>query len=131
MTMFFIKAILMSALPFYRVDFPIDPFPIDFIYVEYSHGKELGRQAIKEKGDAYTALRKLILNEKEGWRYDLTTYAPDHTFVSPKMKINCLGNVLVINYEDANNGWIQISKGNIKGLCPSVTLDNKPSNPIQ
>lgn len=127
MIIFFIKAALMSLLPFYRVDFPMDAFSKYFIYVEYDHGHELGRHAIKENDTAYAALKKLLSDEKQGWRYDLTTYAPNHTFSSPKLKINCLDNILVVNYQDAHNNWAQISKKNIGSFCPSVHLDREPS----
>lgn len=131
MTMFFIKAVLMSLLPFYRVEFPAEEFPKDFAYIEYSHGQELGKRTVNENDSTYTALKKLISDEKQGWRYDLTTYAPNHIFNSPKLKINCFGKTIVVNYEKAHNGWVQISKNDIKGSCPSVHLDSESSKPDQ
>ena len=107
----------MSVLPFYRVEFPVAVMPKEFIYVEYNRGRELGKRTIKENDEAYTVLKKLIVEERQGWRYDLTTYAPNYTFNSLKMKINCLDNALVVNYEDDDNDWIQISKKGVKGSC--------------
>jgi hypothetical protein len=122
--MFFIKAILMSILSFYRVDFPVNVLPKEFTYIEYKQGRELARLTINENEAAYIALKKLIFEEKQGWRYDLATYVPKHMFNSPKMKINCLDKTLVVNYED-DGDWIQISKKDVKGSCPSVSLNEK------
>jgi len=123
MKAFFVKAVLMGVIPFYRVEFPVDVLPKEFIYIEYDHGRELGKRAIKEDDEVYTKLKTLIVQEKEGWRYDLTTYAPNHTFNSAKMKINCIDNALVVNYEDGDSDWVQISKKGVKGYCPQVYLN--------
>ena len=121
MSMFFIKAILMSILSFYRVDFPVNALPKEFTYIEYKKGRELGKQTIKENEAAYIALKKLMSEERQGWRYDSATYVPNHMFNSLKMKINCLDKTLVVNYED-DGDWIQISKKDVKVSCPSARL---------
>jgi hypothetical protein len=128
MTLFLIKAVLMSVLPFYRVDFDPAVFPTEFIYVEYRHGQESGRRTIKESDAPYAALKKLFVDEKHGWRYDLISYVPKQTFNAAELKINCLNNLLVVNYRDANKDWVQISKMNLKGTCPAVKFDSQPSN---
>jgi hypothetical protein len=124
MSMVFIKAVLMSILSFYRLDLAISELPKEFTYLEYKQGRELGKKTIKEGDAAYFSLKKFISEERQGWRYDFTTYAPNHVFRSPKMEINCLDKAFVINYED-NGDWIQISKKDIRVSCPSVTLTKK------
>jgi hypothetical protein len=114
----------MSILSFYRVDFPVNALPNEFTYIEYKQGREIRKRTIKENEAAYIALRKLASEEKQGWRYDLATYVPNHMFNSPKMKINCLDKTLVVNYEE-DGDWIQISKTDVKSSCPTVTLNEK------
>jgi hypothetical protein len=123
MTMVFMGNLLMWMLPFYRVEFPVDLMPNDFTYIEYEHGRVVGKQAIKNNDETYIALKKLIVEEKKDWEYDLTTYAPNRLFNSPKMKVNCLNNALVVNYEDRDKEWVQISKKVTKGSCPVVHLE--------
>ncbi len=118
--MFLFKAILMSLLPFYLADFPLESWPKDFLYIEYNHGRELRKQPITEGDTSYVELKKMLSKESQGWRYDLTSYVPSHTFNSPKMRINCTDNSLIVNYESGDNTWIQISKKGIGGSCPSV-----------
>lgn len=119
---FFIKSILMSILPFYRVNFPVEIFPKNFIYIEYSHGKEVAKTEININDESYINLKELVTKQTKDWRYDLTTYAPNHTFNSKGIKINCLNTTLVVNYEYSNGNWIQISKQILNGSCPVVTL---------
>lgn len=108
--MFLLQAILMNIFPFYRVDFPINLLPKNFVYIEYSKISNSKELIIKEGDTTYTLLRDFIFKEKEGWSYDLTTYAPNKTFNSSKMKINYTNNFLIVNYENKNNEWTQISK---------------------
>jgi hypothetical protein len=129
MTLFMIKAILMSFLPFYRVDFPVELFPKEITYVEYDHGREVGRITLNEKEGSYIVLKELFIKNRNGWRYDLTTYAPGHLFISSKMKINCLNDgALVVNYEDKSSDWIQISKKDGVDSCPTVALNGSNNN---
>lgn len=110
----------MSILPFYRIDFPIIIFPEYFTYVEYSQGKYLDKQIINNGDKNYASLKDLFLMEKNGWRYDLTTYVPNKEFKSPDMRINCTGNLIVVNYKDLDKEWTQISKKIAPRTCPSI-----------
>ncbi len=122
MNLFWIKAILMSFLPFYRIDFPIEAFPKELTYIEYNHGREVGKKILHEEETSYIALKELFIKNENGWRYDLNTYSPDRLFNSSKMKINCLDGALIVNYENKTSNWIQISKKDVLGSCPAVSL---------
>lgn len=116
---FFLQALLMSILPFYRVDFPVDRFPKEFEYVEYDNGHEIDKTVVKEGDQTYAALKTFIFEEKAGWRYDLNTYANVRVFSAKDVKINCLKDAVVINYEkEKPDKWVQISK-DVKGACPT------------
>lgn len=123
MSFFVFKATLMSLLPFYHVNFPVDLFPKELAYVEFSQGRELGKKTLTEKERG--ALEEMLVKNKDEWRYDVKTYAPGPTYTSSTMKINCEGRALVVNYPDKDNGWIQISKKNSVGTCPVILLDEK------
>jgi hypothetical protein len=115
--MFALKAILMLIFPFYRVNVPINIYPENLMYVEYSHGVVVGEMDIAYGDELYVALRDQLKKESGGWRYDMTTYAPQRLFSSEKLKINCIGKVVVINYEQ-DGGWVQISKV-VQSPCPA------------
>lgn len=127
MDLFWFKAVLMSILPFYRVDFPIEVFPKELTYIEYSHGREIGKKILREEEMSYIALKELFAKNRSGWRYDLNTYSPGRLFNSTKMKINCLDGALVVNYENRASDWVQISKKDVLGSCPSVSIERKNS----
>jgi hypothetical protein len=118
MSFFAIKATLMSILPFYQVDFPVDLFPKELNYLEYKLGTETASKTLTEKETE--TLKEFIFKNKDGWRYDLTTYAPARYFRSPSMTINCSGAGLVVNYADKDNNWVQISKKASGGACPAI-----------
>ena len=114
----------MAVLPFYRVDFPIDQLNHEFTYREYSQGKEIGSRVVTES--EYIALKKVLEEEKAGWKYDITTYAPEHIFSASNMKIDCSESTIVVNFQvEAETSWEQISKKNIKKQCPSIQIEKK------
>lgn len=117
MSSLLIKAVLMAALPGYRVDIPITEIPREFSYSEHQAGREVARGKIFEKDRVHVELTELITRERHGWRYDLTTYAPRRIFKAPNMNINCTGTKVVVNYDDPSRGWVQISK-EVKEPCP-------------
>lgn len=118
--LFLVKVFLMQLLPFYRVEFPVAAFPQEFTYTEYKNGNQAGSLTLDEKDAAYASLRKMIWYERQGWRYDSVSYVPTQIFASPKLNINCLGNKLVVNFEDGDGRWTQISKQDIKASCPKM-----------
>ncbi|PZN84122.1 MAG: hypothetical protein DM484_03240 [Candidatus Methylumidiphilus alinenensis] len=121
MNIFLVKALLMSVLPFYRVEFPMELFPKQFNYSTYADGKPSKGQTVGVGDAMYETLKASLNQEKQGWRYDFTTYAPAHAFDSPSMKINCLDSVVVANYKDGSDGWVQISKHVPSGFCPIIS----------
>ena len=122
MNLFWFKAILMSFIPFYRADFPMEAFPKELTYIEYNHGREMGKKILHDEEKSYIALKEFFSKNVTGWQYDLNTYAPGRLFNSTKMRINCLDGALVVNYEDKAKAWIQITKKDVSGSCPSVPL---------
>lgn len=127
MNMFLVKAFLMGVLPFYRVSFPLDLIPNKMEYIEYKQGHELGKAFVQKGQNAYTQLYALLKKEKQDWRYDMTTYAPEYLYSSPKFRINCFDGALIVNYQDEKNDWVQISK-KIDGMsCPVVQTSNSPA----
>jgi hypothetical protein len=106
--MFLVKALLMMVIPFYRVDFPVELYPKSFTYREY--GKVEERRTISDSNTEYVALKIFLVEQKHGWSYDFSDYAPGRRFSSPKMIVNCLRSGVVVNYEVSNGEWVQISK---------------------
>lgn len=118
MSSFLIQAVLMAALPGYRVNFPVTEIPREFIYTEHQAGREVARAKILEQDRVHVELTALVTQERHGWRYDLTTYAPQRMFKAQNMNINCTGMKVVVNYDDPTRGeWVQISK-EVKSACP-------------
>lgn len=116
---FFVKALLMSVLPFYRIDFVADPYPSEVTYLAYREGTP-AQESVLDASEI-DALRKLLENNKRGWRYDLTSYAPKYVFASSTMNVNCSDDGrLVVNYQKASTQWVQISRTNFVGSCPVI-----------
>lgn len=115
--MFTLKAILMFIFSFYRVNIPMNIYPQNLTYAEYSHGVVVSKRGVAYSDALYVALRDQLKKEGSGWKYDMTTYAPQQLFSSERLKINCTGRVVVINYEQ-NGSWVQISKV-VQSPCPT------------
>ena len=113
--MFTLKAILMLVFPFYRVMFLPHAYPPDILYSKYQNGTVAHQKLLAYNDQTYVKLRALLTKEKNGWRYDLVTYAPVNLFSSSILKVNCLNKRIVVNYE-RNHAWTQISKDI---SCPS------------
>ena len=126
MTTVLLKAILMCFLPFYRVDFPINAVPDQFTFTEHARGLEISRRQILKKDREYSELLALLAAERAGWKYDLSAYAPQRMFKSSGININCVGTRLVVNYEDRNHEWIQLSKV-VQRPCPMVAISQHKS----
>ncbi|MES2324759.1 MAG: hypothetical protein V4633_21070 [Pseudomonadota bacterium] len=110
----------MSILPFYRIDLPIESLPETLLHIEYFQGKETHRYGISKSSDEYIALTSLLAAEKNGWRYDLNTYAPKIIFSGNGITINCSGSRIVINYVDKRGVPVQVSKSDIRKGCPRI-----------
>lgn len=117
---FVIKAFLMGILPFYRIDFPVELLPTKMDYAEYRQGH------LFKKAEVDTLyLKNLMKTEKNGWRYDFTTYAPGRLFSAPKFRVNCLSDFMIVNYEVDDKNWVQISKKITAVPCPPVQFTEK------
>lgn len=116
-----IKAIFYTILPFYRVDFPVSALPNQFTFIEYTHGMETSKKQLLKGDREFSELVAMFNDERPGWKYDLSTYAPQRIFKSTGMTINCLGTTVVVNYEDKDLGWVQLSKV-LKRECPVVVM---------
>lgn len=64
MNIFIFKALLMSILPFYRVDFPVSFMPKIFIYEEHENGKLSGKKSFYQNYKEYKELTRFIYSEK-------------------------------------------------------------------
>jgi hypothetical protein len=119
------KALLMQFFWFYRIDFPMELFPKDLTYTRFKQGTVIGKRHLDPH--EYERIKGLFSKNKNGWRYDMVSYAPDHLYTSPEMNINCGGTRLVVNYPQADKRWIQVSKEIAAGSCPTFELveDNK------
>jgi len=115
--MFMLKAILMMIFPFYRINLPPNIYPQSFTYSEYDHGVVVNKKIVAHGDVLYVALRDQLKKESSGWKYDITTYAPQYLFSSDLVKINCTGKMVVINYEQ-DGSWLQISK-EARKPCPA------------
>lgn len=117
--MFLIKALLMSIFPFYRIDFPVNLIPTSIAYIEYNKGQEIKNTNLNTKEIA--SIKDFFSKNMNGWRYDLTTYAPRHLLTSPNIKINCLDEgTIVANFRENGDDWIQISKKTAIGSCTDL-----------
>lgn len=116
--MFMLKAILMMILPFYRTDFPVADIPQTLIYSIYDHGVVVRRGQITVGEGEYESIKRVLVSERKGWKFDMNTYAPSRVYSSPSMNINCLSRGLVVNYKDGSD-WVQISKMGLHNPCES------------
>jgi len=111
MNSFILKAVVMLAIPWYRTDLNLWSLPKSFEYVEFSQGKEMSRRPVSVGDVDYSTLKNFLLSEREGWRYDLSSYAPNRIFKSVDLSVNFLvNNWIVVNYKNAEGEWLQLSK---------------------
>lgn len=115
-----IKALLMQFLWFYRIDFPMELFPKELTYKKIEQGAEVGKRHLNQQ--EYESVKGLFYKYKNGWRYDMVSYAPSHIYTSPEMNINCGGNRLVVNFAQADKRWVQVSKEITAGSCPTFEI---------
>ncbi|WP_138110453.1 hypothetical protein [Burkholderia humptydooensis] len=86
-------------------------------YTEYKYGVATSSIHLKFEDTTYVKLRSLLDKEKEGWKYDLVTYAPSHVYSSQYVRINCINKKIVVNYQK-NGDWVQVSKEIVES-CPT------------
>ena len=65
---------------------------------------------IKEGDKLYDKLLLWITANKNGWKRDYNSYAPQNIFVSKNMNINVIDGIVIINVNAENSKWIQISR---------------------
>ncbi len=100
-----------------QVEFPFDSLPQQFVSSTYIQGKVSQENSIKEGDAEYDTLKKALSQETQGWQYDVNTYAPKQKYSSATMSINCLDSLVVVNYENRDAHWVQISKNLSAGFC--------------
>ena len=83
---------------------------IDFSSVLPKTVHYCGRE-ITSKDKEYIELFAWLKNNKTGWVNTPASYVPGNIFRSPKISINVLKSVVVINYSTSSYGWWQVSKG--------------------
>lgn len=125
-----LNILLMKILPWYRVSLNIDNIPKTFdFYDYYSDGKLTGsvsttkRIIIVEK--TYIDLVKFLNANKDGWVYDLNSYAPGKLFIndsnpSTYLSVNCLDKFVVVNIKLGQRNQ-QLSK-DLNENCPEVII---------
>lgn len=96
----------LGCLFFCQIDFPIESVPSTFIVEVYQSGKPIEQFNI----DSTDELINFFEKEKNGWKKDNTTYAPNYLLFSENMKINILTKKIVINYQNEKGKWGQYSK---------------------
>lgn len=101
---FFFKAYLMMILPFYRVDLPNTDLPSKVTYQVHVNGQTMSQLLLDKK--QIEVLKKVLIDEMDGWKYDLTSYVPSRTYVGYDLNINIVGNLVVV--QDKEYG--QLSK---------------------
>ena len=116
--MFALKAFLMAILPFYKMDFPVRPVSTDWSYTRYVEGKVVEELKIAPKSSMQKELQMMLSTQSKGWKYDISTYAPDHLYVSTSIRVNCVKGALVVNYISSGGDDMQISKDLPLLKCP-------------
>jgi hypothetical protein len=106
----------MLMLPFYRTSLTGLIYGHEINYSEYRKGAPVLSINMDFGSVAYVNLRSLLEKEKKGWRYDLATYAPGRIYSSKYLRVNCLQNIIVINYQ-RDGYWVQVSKEVVEP-CP-------------
>ena len=99
--------------------FPIERIPNSFLVralVDY-RGVELC--ILKQEDESYQKIKKLLVDNENGWGLDINTYAPVLELSSENMKIT-IQHVWSVNFNHPTFGWIQLSK-----VMPTdITFDN-------
>jgi len=73
--------------------------------------KEIIKMIVIKEGDKlYDKLLLWITANKNGWKRDYNSYAPQNIFVSKNMNINVIDGIVIINVNAENSKWIQISR---------------------
>jgi hypothetical protein len=125
-----LNILLMKMIPWYRVSLDIKTFPttLDF-YDYYSDGKLTGSVSNTKKiiivEKSYIDLVTFLNDGREGWVYDLNSYAPGKLFIndthpSAYMSVNCLDGIVVVNIKTGQKHR-QFSKELTKN-CPEVII---------
>jgi hypothetical protein len=102
--MFFLKAVLMMLIPFYRVDLESVNILQKVTYQVFVNG-QLQTQLLLDNNQV-SILKNIFEKEKRDWKYDLATYIPSRRYVAYGLQINIVGNLVVLNDESIG----QISK---------------------
>ena len=108
----------MMIFPFYRREIPQIIVPPQVEYFEVDKDGNLVKSVLDAKDNRYVALKRIINEEKAGWRYDYNSYAAITYYVWKDVKVICRGNGAVIIFkEEEGSGSVQIVKDDLQQSC--------------
>ncbi len=102
----------MLIFPFYKTSLFPPSINGNIIYEVYSKGSVIHTEKLNLKHNI--EVEKWMQKERQGWKYDLNSYAYSRVLRNDNININCSGKLVIINY-DTGKDWIQIAK---KTECP-------------
>ncbi len=102
--------------------FPAQTMPPSFDYYRFQDGQIIEKTVVHEGDPAYDALRKLVGSHRAGWNIDLNTYAPELSFQSKNMTIDCRDDMVVVNFRESGTGSMTQLTNNFPG-CRTKVLD--------
>ena len=89
----------------------VDNFPKEFEHYTYDKGSYSDKVLIDNSDVRYQKLHKWFLENKSGWEIDINTYAPGEVFFSNELRINILGDGVIVDFYDGGNSTMQMSIG--------------------
>ena len=106
-------------------DIILSEYPDEFEYIKYDQGREFSKRYV-EKGDPeYDKLLQLISSADTGWQRDYITYAPKDIFVSPRMCINIVNDIVIINCNSEANKMGQVIRKVDREIINGILNKNK------
>ena len=72
-------------------------FPSELKFYQYSNGKIIEEKNLSRNDNEYVKLLKILKDNKDGWKYEVMSYAPEKYFVGKEISINVKKNIIVIN----------------------------------
>ena len=90
--------------------FPVEILPDTLTYTEYYKGNVIQTAVVRKGTPIYDAIYKILADNGSGWDIDDATYAPVEYFRAENVTVNCMDNLVAINYPDEKGKWQQLSK---------------------
>jgi len=99
-----------------------EEMPRSFDYYRYENGQIVEKAVVREGDPGYNALRRLLNSHRAGWNIDLNTYAPELSFQSKGMIIDCRDDMVIVNFRKNGNGSMVELTNRFSG-CRTKVLD--------